>query len=363
MSSKSGNANMSKAKSAKNDEFYTQLTDIEKEVKHYRDHFKNKVVFLNCDDPEYSNFWKYFAMNFERLGIKRLVSTHYANGKDTTYMMTIDHSIPESMELNEFNYPKGITTDLTGDGDFRSDECIEILKSADIVCTNPPFSLFREYVAQLMEYEKDFLIIGNQNAITYKETFPLLKDNSMFLGVHSNKVMWFQVPSSYPMIGSRVKEVDGSKFISVPAISWFTNMAYPKRYEDQLLFRKYKGHESDYPKYDNYDAIEVSRVKDIPADYDGAMGVPITFLNNHNPDQFEILGMIKGSDAFGVKRQKIYINPIQHSTGLTAKPDNNVNAAPAIKVRDVSGFKKYYTADNSDGYLISKYARIVIRRR
>lgn len=347
----------------KNDEFYTQLTDIEKEVKHYRSHFKDKVVFLNCDDPEYSNFWKYFAMNFKRLEIKKLIATHYANGKETTYQLVIDRDDVASMVVNEFNYPIGVKSELKGDGDFRSEECIEILKESDIVCTNPPFSLFREYTAQLFEYDKQFLIIGNQNAITYKEIFPLLKDAKMFLGVHTNKVFWFQVPNSYPMTGSRVKEENGLKYISVPAISWFTNMDYPKRHEDQLLFKVYKGHESEYPKYDNYDAINVDKTKDIPADYDGVMGVPITFLNTYNPDQFEILGLTTSPTHYdnnvGAKRVKVYTNT-KYCKGSTIKDDSGVNRGPAI-LRIDKPSKGFYIADNVNGYLEVKYARILIR--
>ena len=259
----SSNENMHKAKEAKNDEFYTQLTDIEKELKHYKEHFENKVIFCNCDDPEESNFWKYFNLNFDKFKLKKLITTHYEKEKQS-YML--------EMYRDENGVHSGIKT-LKQNGDFRSPECIELLKEADIVITNPPFSLFREYVAQLMEYKKKFIIIGNKNAITYKEFFPLLKDNKVWIGYTSPK---------------EFKQPDGTikKFGN---IGWYTNLDISKRHEEIILYKNYNS--KDYPEYDNYDAINIDKIKDIPCDYDGAMGVPITFLDKYNPEQFEIIGI------------------------------------------------------------------------
>jgi len=290
------NINLSKAKKNKKDEFYTQLTDIEKELKHYKRHFKDKVVFCNCDDPRVSNFFHYFSYNFEKLGLKRLITTCYKN-KD---MDSFSHNGSEKAvyleyegDKNRNNIPDteeiGIKT-LQGDGDFRSEECIELLKQADIVVTNPPFSLFREYVAQLVEYDKKILIIGNLNAITYKEIFKLIKENKLWFGasIHSGD-REFGVPDSYPLeaAGYRIDN-EGKKFIRVKGVRWFTNLDYKERHEDLILYKKYNAKE--YPKYDNYDAINVNKTKEIPMDYDDVMGVPITFMDKYNPDQFEILG-------------------------------------------------------------------------
>lgn len=273
------NKQLHKAKVLKNDEFYTQLTDIEKEVKYYRDHFKGKTVLCNCDDPIISNFFYYFALNFENLGLKKLISTCYKNNqvleftsKKVEKSMYIEYYGPKNgrripiLEEMDIKY-------LKGDGDFRSPECIKFLEEADIICTNPPFSLFREYVAQLMKYKKKFLIVGPSNAVTYKEIFPLIKNSEIWLGC--NYIPSFDIP-------------DGGikKFGNV---CWFTNLPHKKRNEELILYRKYQGNEKDYPKYDNYDAIEVSKVSNIPIDYDGNMGVPISFLDKYNPNQFEII--------------------------------------------------------------------------
>ena len=257
------NDNLHKAKEKKNDEFYTQLTDIEKELKHYKKHFENKVIFCNCDDPEWSNFWKYFSLNFDHLKLKKLIATHFEEKK-------------QSYKLEMYRDEAGVHTEiktLEQNGDFRSPESIELLKEADIVITNPPFSLFREYIAQLMEYNKSFVIIGNKNAITYKEFFPLLKENKVWIGF--NNVHEFLQP-------------DGTvrKFGN---IGWFTNLDIVKRHEDLILYKKYN--EEDYPKYDNYDAINVDKISEIPMNYNGAMGVPITFLDKYNPEQFDIIGI------------------------------------------------------------------------
>jgi hypothetical protein len=273
------NKNLHQAKNAKKDEFYTQLSDIEKELRHYKEHFKDKIVFCNCDDPRISNFFKYFSLNFENLGLKKLITTCYKNQNPDLFS---EHTSEKAIWL-EYNGDKngnkvpdpeeiGIRY-LKGDGDFRSPESIELLKQADIVVTNPPFSLFREYVAQLIEYGKKFVILGNINAITYKEVFKLIKDNKLWLGY--NCVRHFKRP-------------DGSLYESARSY-WYTNLDIEKRHEDFILYKKYNPEE--YPKYDNYDAINIDNAEIIPMDYAGAMGVPITFLDKYNPEQFEILGI------------------------------------------------------------------------
>ena len=261
------NNNLHTAKATKNDEFYTQLEDIENELKYYKDYFKGKVVYCNCDgflNEEKSNFFVYFSLNYEFLGLKGLICTKYnPNGKGKKYEYYGD--------LNGNNYPdeeEVFTSELEGDGDFRSEECIGLLKKCDIVCTNPPFSLFRQYVAQLFEYKKDFLIIGNVNAISYKEVFPLIKENKMWLGVSiTSGDRKFVVPDNYPLnaAGCGIDE-NGKKYIRVKGVRWFTNLDHKKRHEELLLYKKYN--EEEYPKYDNYDAIEVGKTKDIPMDYE-----------------------------------------------------------------------------------------------
>ena len=294
------NSNLHNAKTAKNDEFYTQLTDIEKELKHYKKHFEGKVVYCNCDDVRWSNFFKYFSMNFEHLGLKKLICTAYnENGQGIVYEYNGDlngNRIVDDEEI-EVKY-------LEGNGDFRSAECIEILKQADIVVTNPPFSLFREYVAQLMEYGKQFLIIGNGNAITYKEIFPLIKENKIWLGVSLNMTKChFIVPQSYE--GSNVFYENGNKMAKVNNAIWFTNLDHTKRHTELDLYKKYNAEE--YPKYDNCDAIEVSKVAEIPMDYNGVIGVPITFLYKYCPSQFEIVGITENADYL----KSLYINGCQ----------------------------------------------------
>ena len=285
------NNNLHTAKATKNDEFYTQLEDIENELKYYKDYFKGKVVYCNCDgflNKEKSNFFVYFSLNYEFLGLKGLICTKYnPNGKGIKYEYYGD--------LNGNNYPDEeeiFTSDLEGDGDFRSEECIELLKKCDIVCTNPPFSLFRQYVVQLFEYNKDFLIIGNGNAISYKEIFPLIKDNKMWLGVtlFTGKMPFFKVPDDYEINNSRFERRADGLYKKVNNIAWFTNLDHKKCHEELLLYKKYN--EEEYPKYDNYDAIEVSKTKDIPMDYEGIMAVPITFLDKYCPTQFEIVGQM-----------------------------------------------------------------------
>lgn len=265
----SKNTNLHSAKKAKNDEFYTQLSDIEKEMAHYKDFFKGKIVYCNCDDARDSNFFKFFANNFESLGLKKLISTGYKeNGKGVEFVYEGDKNgnfMADDAEV--------VMTELEGNGDFRSEECIELLKECDVVVTNPPFSLFREYVAQLMKYGKKFLIIGSMNAITYKEIFPYIKNNELWLGM--NWVKDFVQPNG------EVKKFGN--------ICWYTNIGHSRRNTELDLYKKYSADE--YPKYDNYDAIEVSKVTDIPMDYDGVIGVPITFLDKYCPTQFEIVGM------------------------------------------------------------------------
>ena len=303
-----GNQVANNAKRAKKDEFYTQLSDIENELRHYKSHFHGKTVLCNCDDPRISNFFHYFAYNFEHLGLKRLITVCYKNQEPDLFSMNtceqaiwLDYqgdrngnAIPDPDEI-------GIRP-LKGDGDFRSPECIELLKQADIVVTNPPFSLFREYVAQLMEYGKKFLIIGHQNAIHYKEIFPYIQNNQLWLG-YGFKGNAGHFISKYEDTATASDHRAG--MIRVSGVTWFTNLEIQKRHEDVILFKHYTPEE--YPKYDNYSAINVNKTSEIPLDYDGIMGVPITFLSKYNPAQFEILGtstanMPKGAPYVNGKR-------------------------------------------------------------
>lgn len=348
------NSQLTNAKKIKKDEFYTQLTDIEKELRYYRKHFKNKTILCNCDDPFESNFFKYFVLNFNRLGLKKLIATCYATspiahqqislfdipGGDETkrdkpykavvtkiYDTTGDGGIDMLDVAELFKMGENELTELEGDGDFRSKECLDLLKEADIVVTNPPFSLFREYIGVLIENKKDFLIIGNQNAITYKEIFPLLKENKMWLGYKVGD-MAFTVPNYYEPRETRYwEDEDGQKWRSLGNICWFTNLDIKKRHEDLILIRKYN--HKDYPEYDNYSAINVDKVKDIPYDYEGIMGVPITFMDKYNPEQFEIL------DANDYRRD--HFSKIKPH-GLVKDADSSINGKP-------------------------KYARILIRNK
>ena len=283
-----GNSNMYKAKKAKNDEFYTQIGDIEKELLHYKEQFNNKVVFCNCDDPETSHFWKYFDLNFDHLNLKKLISTHYDKEKPTYKLEITRDKNNKKLE--------SIKTDLIQNGDFRSPECIELLKESDIVCTNPPFSLFREYVDTLIKYDKKFLIIGNYNAVTYKEIFKLIKDSRLWLGYNKCK--------NFLTSDNSIKSV---------FTSWFTNLDVKKRHEFlDLRFKSYEQNPELYPKYDNYNAINVNKVKDIPGDYNDAIGVPIAFLECYNPKQFKILGQTGIIEPDGIcikyKGGRPYIN-------------------------------------------------------
>lgn len=319
--SASGNRALSKAKSAKQDEFYTQLSDIENELRHYRDQFRGKVVLCNCDDPYESNFFRYFALNFNALGLKKLIATCYdgssiAGGRLPLFEiegLKPDCRQPYAVEITNVPDVNGdgaidltdvklllqsdgnVSHTLEGDGeygagDFRSAACVEFLKQADLVVTNPPFSLFREYVAQLVQYEKKFLIIGNMNAVTYKDIFPLIKDNKIWYGpsIRSGD-REFGVPPEYPLqaAGSRV-DSDGNKFIRVKGVRWFTNLDHRERHEPLPLYRMYDP--AKYPTYVNYDAIDVEKTTEIPADYFQTMGVPISFLDRYSPEQFEIVG-------------------------------------------------------------------------
>lgn len=339
---------LKKASKAKKDEFYTRLTDIEKELKHYKDQFKDKVVYCNADDPFESDFFKYFAANFNLLGLKKLIATSYAGSPivgnqlsvfDIEGIKTEEKKEPMMIEVNEvkdFNndgainisdveyllkHDKNSAKPLKGSGDFRSRECVEILKKADIVVTNPPFSLFREFVSQLEEHNKKFLIIGNTNAITYKETFRLIKENKMRTGyTNFNVGMFFVVPDNWKKYHHI--DDDGNKIARVSTSCWFTNLQVDKHNEDIILYKTYEGNEDEYPKYENYDAIEVSKVANIPADYNGAMGVPITFVDKHNPEQFEILGFTHRNDPYNLKT-KIY-------TKEDAENFNDLNGSPII---------------------------------
>lgn len=357
-----GNSNLNRANKAKKDEFYTQLDDINAELHHYSHHFEGKTVLCNCDDPYESNFFKYFALNFNHLGLKRLIATCYDSSPMIGEQLTMfPERRPYMISITEVRDMDGDgSTDLSDvtayllqnkqnvamplqSGDFRSEECIALLKEADIVVTNPPFSLFREYVAMLMEYEKKFLIIGNQNAITYKEIFPLIQKNLIWLG-HGfrNGNAYFRVlDGDGYAAGVYDKETGLVKFRNC---RWFTNLDHSKRHEEITFWKKYTPEE--YPKYDNYDAIEVGKTADIPYDFDGVMGVPITFLDKFNPDQFEILGMCENLDLYGLKTR--------------------VYSPQECRDRYLELFGKKGTYDlNAAGVINGKkvYQRILIRRK
>lgn len=328
-----GNSNLNDSARNKQDEFYTQLSLIENELKYYKEHFRGKIVFCNCDDPYESNFFKYFAMNFNSLGLKKLITTCYVtspvSGDEFQYFVdgggqlaflpvegaapvqsdkhpykveiteVADENQDGRIDLADVEYlmrnRKNTMTLLDGDGDFRSPECVELLKQADIICTNPPFSLFREYMAQLIEYKKKFLIIGNLNAVKYKEILPLFMTDTVWLGCNSGHY-WFKVPSNYEEKKTDFKiDETGQKWRRMGNICWYTNLDFEKRHEDMTLFRTYSP--ELYPKYDNFDAIEVSKTADIPCDYYGIIGVPITFMTRHNPEQFSIVGVLNSGSA------------------------------------------------------------------
>jgi len=378
-----GNKDLNKAAMAKKDEFYTQLTDIEKEMRFYRAFFKGKVVFCNCDDPYESNFFKYFAINFNSLGLKKLIATCYATSPIVYTQLTMfgDEVVigkepskkkPYRIEITEVTDENGdgridladvenllrsgknAMTLLKGDGDFRSAECIELLKQADVVVTNPPFSLFREFIAQLVQYEKHFIIIGNMNAIHYKEVFPLIKDNKLWIGpsIHSGDRM-FNVPDDYPLnaAGCGV-DATGRKYIRVKGVRWFTNIDIEQRHENLILYKKYTPDE--YPNYYNYNAIDVSKVGDIPCDYLGEMGVPDSFIDVYNPEQFEIIGL--GSDVPKTMVHKVVGDEIQYIK------DGEVMWSTPYTVAERKAGNSLRIDDNGlPGKL--PYSRIIIRRK
>jgi hypothetical protein len=292
---------LNNARKQKADEFYTQLSDIDKELRLYKEQFKGKTVLCNCDDPRVSQFFYFFYSQFHTLGLKRIISTCYKNLNPNLFTQNLDeqavYCVYDGKDRDDdvyTNYDTFIKQNewgvLKGDGDFRSPECIDLLKQADIICTNPPFSLFRKYVEQLVEYDKKFLIIGSQNAITYKEIFKLIKENKLWLGYDNGGTKWFKVPMDYDIkTETRIKIENNTKYFSMGSVMWFTNLDTKKRHEYLTLYKKYTP--AEYPKYDNYAAIEVGKVAEIPMDYVGVMGVPITFLDKYNPDQFEILGL------------------------------------------------------------------------
>ncbi|MBE6528245.1 MAG: modification methylase [Thermoplasmata archaeon] len=391
------NTDLNNANKAKKDEFYTQLEDIEKEMKNYKEFFKGKVVFCNCDDPYESNFFKYFAMNFNHLGLKKLIATCYVKSTIAGKQLTLDDVLsgrkkqpseeekkrPYKLEINEvadldgdgavglsdvellIKNSENTLSFLEGDGDFRSQESINILKQSDVVVTNPPFSLFREFVLQLFEYQKSFIILGNMNAITYKEIFPLIKDNKMWLGqsIHSGD-REFRVPDDYPLNSATHRtDEQGNKYIRVKGVRWYTNVDYSERHEELVLYKKYTPEE--YPKYDNYNAIDVGATSDIPADYNGLMGVPKSFIDKYNPDQFEIMGQGSGREEFDKEAWPTikYENPIQHNKDGSTSNGSKLNTAAVFRYNEVPKDCIYYTADNAEGYLVIPYARIFIRRR
>ncbi|MCI7313030.1 MAG: adenine-specific methyltransferase EcoRI family protein [Prevotella sp.] len=354
------NKNLNAAKVAKKDEFYTQLSDIERELQHYWQHFRDKVVLCNCDDPYESNFFKYFALRFNQLGLKKLICTCY-NGSPVQGQELLLHFDGFDDEPTKIAYKVEITEvkDMNGDGavdlsdvryllqndknvmstlktgDFRSKECIELLKEADIVVTNPPFSLFREYIGQLMEFQKKFVIVGHQNAITYKEVFPLLMKNEVWLGYgFKGAATHFYSPYDDVATSGDHKE----HMIRVSGVNWFTNLEIPKRNEELDLICRYS--EEEYPSYDNYDAIEVSKTADIPSDYSGVMGVPITFLDKYCPTQFELLGITDRGNEYGIKTKEY--------TPMDSPKYGDLNRRGAIMV---------------NGVLKSTYARVLIRNK
>jgi hypothetical protein len=393
------NENLSKAKNAKNDEFYTQYHDIEKEINAYLEFdenvFEGKTILLPCDDPEWSNFTKFFAQNFERLGLKKLISTSYApdsknskskyaptlfevndpqfdktktivNGK--IFTLTKDKTGDGKIDVNDLEWSY-----LEGDGDFRSKEIKKLRDEADIIITNPPFSLFREFLAWIVESHKQFVIIGNMNAITYKDVFPLIKNNELWLGQSiSSGDREFQVPNEYPIesAGWRIDE-DGNKFIRVKGVRWYTNIDHGRRHQplplmtmaDNIKFSKHKDLKGkDYQKYDNYDAIEVPFTDAIPNDYYGVMGVPISFLDKYSPEQFEIVGITAGRDEFECIPSKRYINAIQYNPNGTITSGSKANTRATLKLNEIPN-EIYYSADNAKYPLQIVYARILIKHK
>lgn len=320
---------MNKARVKKDDEFYTKLEDIADELSHFTEHFAGKVILMNADNPEHSNFWGYFYTNFSKFKIKKIISTYWVEG-----------GVSLKTEYDGVSIKQ---TELLGDGDFRSDEVVEVLKEADLVITNPPFSLFRELIAQLYEHGKDFIVIGNLYAINYKEIFPLLMDNKIWTGPSFRRTLEFQIPDDEEIQSAKSGRVDedGNKFIKIQGITWWTNLPYAKRDDKLAMDTRYQGNEDKYHRYDNYDALNVDKVKDIPYDYtEGIMGVPITFIGKYNPEQFEIVGKTDRQDTYGFRTKKY--------TREDADNFNDLNASGVIKV--------------GDDYKI-KYARILIKSK
>lgn len=364
--------NLGAARAAKMDEFYTQLTDVEKELRHYKQHFRGKVVYCNADDPRLSAFFRYFSLNFESLGLKKLITTCYQSQAPDLFSQN-DSASAVYLEYegdkngNRVPDPNEIEVlPLKGDGDFRSPECIELLKQADIVVTNPPFSLFREYVSQLIEHDKKFVIIGNPNATSTKEIFPLVRDEKMWWGAKSSggQNQFFETTDEFAQRVSstkpegawwRKRPSDGKTLVGIKTV-WYTNLDFPKRHEDLILYRKYDP--ADYPTYDNFDAIEVGRVADIPVDYDGNMGVPLTFLDNWNPEQFEIVAITK--TWYGAAT-KIYPKQIQVSKNGAVSEVTKLNDGAVLKVDTPPSGKTYYKV--GDECFIQTYPRILIRRK
>lgn len=360
------NDNLHKAKDAKNDEFYTRIEDVAEELRHYKKHFAGKVVFCNCDDPTWSAFWRYFHLNFSELGLKKLIATHY-DRTEPTYKMEYEGGDDNDAEV-------GVKTPLEGNGDFRSEECLTLLDECDIVVTNPPFSLFREFVGTLMKHDKRFIIWGNNNAITYKEFFPLLKENKVWLGYTANKTCTFRVAEGYRFDEKLTAQFnDGHKYGKVPAISVFTNLDIQKRHEKLILWQRYYDDDGNplpdaeerYPRYDNYDAINVDRVADIPVDYKGVMGVPITFLDKYNPDEFEIVGMLQSStdEQAGIPNLRYYndFKEMRQDMSFTGSSGRKANGNPVIKEKPQKGNFLYNPI--TEEYVHSVYARIVIRKK
>lgn len=337
------NSNLHKARKARADEFYTQYEDIEKEIQNYN--LEGKKICCNCDDYRYSNFVKYFKDNFNKLKISYLTASNY--------------DIGECAYKYEYDGVEEKITALKGNGDFRSEECVELLKEADVVITNPPFSLLREYIVLLIKYDKKFIIIGNGNAVTYKEIFPLIKENKMWIGASKGigGQMHFLVPDTYQN-KHNLKNEKGETLAKINTSCWFTNIEHNKRNEPIVLYKKYS--EEEYPKYDNYDAIECGKVADIPMDYDGVIGVPITFLDKYCPEQFEIVEL--GNSRENFTPIKDYVNPIKHKKDGTTYNGNAINCVLAIEVENKPTDVVYYTTDNSK-YLIAPYARIIIRKK
>ena len=359
------NSLLTQAKKNKKDEFYTQLSDIERELRHYKRYFKDKVVYCNCDDPRVSNFFHYFSYNFEKLGLKKLITTCYKNQEIDFFIQNNSeqsiyleyegdkngNSVPDVDEIGVYH--------LNGDGDFRSSESVALLKQADIVVTNPPFSLFREYIAQLVEYDKKFIVVGHQNSTKYKDIFGLIKENKIWLGYGFKGGASHFINKHYENYATAGEKKEG--MIRVSGVIWLTNLEISKRQEELVLFKKYSPEE--YPNYDNYDAIEVSKTKEIPFDYDGVMGVPITFLDKYNPNQFEIVGMTSGRDEFECTPSKKYINPRQINPDGTRTNGSKANTSSTLRLEHPPSKGVYYTAENVDGYLKVLYTRFLIKRK